>query len=111
MMRKAEGFSLMWPIMKKSPARAANTTRSTPTAQKPNKPIDVALTAKLQAWVLKTAKSQNVPSYQILPKATVEAIAAEHPTSFTELEAVKGMGPVKVQRYGREILDMIGAAP
>ena len=45
--------------------------------------------------------------YRILNKATVEAIAAARPSTFTDLEAVKGMGPIKVQRYGRKILDLL----
>ena len=36
-----------------------------------------------------------------------EAIAAAQPGTFDELSAVKGVGPVKVQRYGRTILDLL----
>ncbi len=68
---------------------------------------DYALVARLQKWVRQTAADQKVPAFQILNKATVAAVAAVRPTTFSELEAVKGMGPVKVQRFGRMILDLL----
>ena len=68
---------------------------------------DHALVARVQKWVRQTAADQNVPAFQILNKATVAAVAAARPTTFAELEAVKGMGPVKVQRFGRLILDLL----
>jgi ATP-dependent DNA helicase RecQ len=126
MMRRCEGFGIVWPETGNArgarpevarhpggtaarggprPPGAATGNRA---AQTPGNPdADPVLAARLQAWVRQTAKAQSVPAYQILHKATVEAIAAARPASFAELEAVKGMGPVKVQRYGRAILDLI----
>jgi ATP-dependent DNA helicase RecQ len=71
---------------------------------------DHAVALRLQKWVRQMAAIQKVPPYQVLQKATVEAIATARPASFEELEAVKGMGPVKVQRYGRAILDAVAGA-
>ena len=107
MLRQLEGFSLAWPAPSvprpapgrpSAPAAAAQPGRDTP---------DRALAARLHEWVRQTALARKVPAYQILPKATVEAIAAARPSSFAELEEVKGLGPVKVQRYGRLILDLL----
>ncbi|MEI7900276.1 MAG: RecQ family ATP-dependent DNA helicase [bacterium] len=68
---------------------------------------DHALAARLQKWVRQTAAVQKIPPYRILSKQTVDAVAAARPGTFTELEAVKGMGPAKVQRFGRTILDLL----
>jgi len=68
---------------------------------------DHALVARLQNWTRKMAALHQTEPYRILNKATVEAIAAARPSTFTDLEAVKGMGPIKVQRYGRKILDLL----
>jgi len=62
---------------------------------------------RLQTWVRKTAAAQSVEPFRILSRQTVEAVAAARPRTFEELEAVKGLGPVKVQRYGRMILDLL----
>jgi ribonuclease D len=65
------------------------------------------LEARLQKWVRQTAAIRKVEPFRILNKQTVAAIAAARPATFGELEAVKGMGPVSVQRYGRMILDLL----
>jgi superfamily II DNA helicase RecQ len=53
------------------------------------------------------AAAQKVEPFRILSRQTVEAIAAARPSTFDELLEVKGLGPVKVQRYGRMILDLL----
>jgi ATP-dependent DNA helicase RecQ len=68
---------------------------------------DHAVALRLQKWVRQTAVIRKVEPFRILNKETVGAIAAARPATFGELEAVKGMGPVKVQRYGRAILDVV----
>ena len=70
-----------------------------------------AAAARLQKWVRQTAARRHVEPCRILNTQTVAAIAAARPASFAELEAVKGMGPVKVQRYGRMILDVLAGEP
>ena len=102
MLRQLEGFSLAWPAPS-APARARPHPSAPAAAAQPGR----ALAARLQEWVRQTAAARKVPAYQILPKATVEAIAAARPSTFAELEEVKGLGPVKVHRYGRLILDLL----
>ena len=66
-----------------------------------------SLVARLQKWVRHMAAAQKVEPFRILSRQTVEAIAAARPSTFDELLEVKGLGPVKVQRYGRMILDLL----
>ena len=106
MLRQFEGFALAWP----APSSAASRVRPRPAAARPAPGSDApgrALAARLHEWVRRTAAARKVPAYQILPNATVEALAAARPASFAELEKVKGLGPVKVQRYGRLLLDLL----
>ena len=63
--------------------------------------------SRLQKWVRRTAAEQNVEAFLVLNRQTIEAIAAAEPTTFEALGKVKGMGPVKVHRYGRAILDLL----
>ena len=80
-----------------------------PAAALPGAEPDRAAEARLQKWVRKTAAVRGVEPFRILSRQTVAAIAAARPATFAELEAVKGMGPVKVQQYGRMILDTLQA--
>lgn len=68
---------------------------------------DHAFATRLQKWVRQTAAAQKVEPFLILNRQTVEAIASARPTTFEALGKVRGMGPAKVQRYGRTILDLL----
>ncbi len=48
-----------------------------------------------------------MPAYVVAHDATLRAIAAARPADEAELSAVAGMGPVKVDRYGAEICEVI----
>lgn len=68
---------------------------------------DQAAFAKLAEWRRDRARRDGVPAYVIAHDATLRAIAAARPTSETELAAIPGMGPVKVERYAAEICEII----
>ena len=68
---------------------------------------DHSLVSRLQKWVRQTAAEQGVEAFRILSRQTVAAVAAARPSTFEALGKVKGLGPVKVQRYGRTILDLL----
>jgi DNA helicase-2/ATP-dependent DNA helicase PcrA len=75
-------------------------------------PLDVAdvdrhLLEALQLWRRERARVDAVPAYVVAHDATLAAIAAERPRSRAALEQVKGMGPVKVERYADEILAVV----
>ncbi len=126
MVRKYEGFMLAWPNGKGrvrseelGVGRQAGIERIKPSKRHElHEPPRLkggaggavsaqALAARLNQWVQQTAAAQKVETFLILNRQTVEAIAAARPATFEELQAVKGMGPVKVQRFGRMILDLL----
>jgi DNA helicase-2/ATP-dependent DNA helicase PcrA len=51
-----------------------------------------------------------VPAYVVAPDTTLAAIAEAQPTSTAVLRRVKGMGPARLERYGSEILAIVGRA-
>lgn len=61
-------------------------------------------TSRLIAWRKGEAESQDVPTYIVLPNATLEAIARENPQTLEALDAIKGIGPTRRERYGEAIL-------
>ena len=65
----------------------------------------------LQLWRRERARADGVPAYVVAHDATLVEIAADRPRTRTALERVKGMGPVKVERYADEILAAVARFP
>ncbi len=61
----------------------------------------------LQLWRRERAKQDAVPAYVVAHDALLAAIADDRPNSMAQLRRIKGMGPVKVEQYGPEILAII----
>jgi ATP-dependent DNA helicase RecQ len=68
---------------------------------------DEHLLEALQLWRRERARTDGVPAYVVAHDATLVEIAADLPRSPTALGRVRGMGPVKVERYGPEILALV----
>lgn len=68
---------------------------------------DPQLFERLRAWRLDRAKADKVPPYIIFSDDALRGIAAAQPKSGAELLAVRGVGPVKVERYGAEVLALV----
>ncbi len=70
---------------------------------------DEAVFERLRAWRLERARSDSVPAYVVFTDATLEAIAARGPASLAELGTVSGVGSVKLDRYGADVLALLHA--
>ena len=75
----------------------------------PKQEPDPELMEKLTAWRRETAAAEERAAYLILTNASLEQIAAEKPSTLKELRNIKGIGPVKLERYGEAMLDLISA--
>ncbi|MGQ0742834.1 MAG: ATP-dependent helicase [Acidimicrobiales bacterium] len=64
----------------------------------------------LKVWRLSTASREGVPAYVVLSDAQIEGIVQEAPRSLVSLARCRGIGPVKLDRYGDEILSVLEAA-
>ncbi len=77
----------------------------------PRTPVDrsaeTPTMAALRAWRLERARADGVPPYVIAHDATLSAIAEQMPDSQAGLRGIAGMGPVKVDRYGSDILRVV----
>jgi superfamily II DNA helicase RecQ len=65
------------------------------------------LLEQLRRWRQRVARSAGVPAYVVLPDRTLEEIAAKQPRNPSELRAVHGIGPVKLEMFGEEILALV----
>ena len=63
----------------------------------------------LREWRLTTAREAEVPAFVIFTDATLMAIAEAMPDTPTALSKVSGVGAAKLERYGKDVLDILGA--
>jgi DNA helicase-2/ATP-dependent DNA helicase PcrA len=79
---------------------------STPRPAEPDDPLYAAL----KKWRLQRATTDDLPAYVVFHNATLAEIAGRRPRDLSELGAVPGVGPTKLQRYGDEVLAVLAAA-
>ena len=72
---------------------------------------DPRVLAELMAWRKTLARASGVPAQVIFHDATLAALAEARPTDRDALMAVPGLGPVKVERYGDELLALVARTP
>ncbi|MGY6502249.1 MAG: ATP-dependent helicase [Acidimicrobiales bacterium] len=70
-------------------------------------PADAEVFEALRAWRSTKAKAVSVPAYVIFSDATLVAIASAKPRSRRDLVSLPGIGPVKAERHGPDVLDVI----
>ena len=70
---------------------------------------DQELLAALKKWRLEKAKADGMPAFVIFHDSTLEAIASSKPSTIEELGTVSGVGPTKLERYGDDIIELVGA--
>ncbi len=65
---------------------------------------DQVVVAELRDWRLRTAKAMGVPAFVVFTDATLLAIAQHLPTGPQELLQVPGIGPMKADQFGEDVL-------
>jgi DNA helicase-2/ATP-dependent DNA helicase PcrA len=63
----------------------------------------------LKRWRLQRAKSDEIPAYVVFHNSTLAEIAARRPKTIAELSSVPGVGPTKLERYGRDLLEALAS--
>jgi DNA helicase-2/ATP-dependent DNA helicase PcrA len=75
----------------------------------PNPTADDTLFRALQDWRRRLAQASGVPAYVIFPDTTLRAVAETRPASRDALLALPGVGPVKLERHGPAVLELVRA--
>jgi hypothetical protein len=99
-------------------AAAATKGRGKSAGRRPSAPaVPVVLDAAgesirdaLRAWRSKRAAADAVPAYVVLTNTTLDAIASSRPGTLEALARLPGIGPAKRERYGDDILEVVGRA-
>jgi DNA helicase II / ATP-dependent DNA helicase PcrA len=73
----------------------------------PGESADPNVMAALVAWRRALARASGVPAFVIFHDATLAALAETRPRTRDALLALPGLGPVKVERYGDELLALL----
>jgi ATP-dependent DNA helicase RecQ len=71
--------------------------------------VDEDLVTRLRSWRLNRSQADAVPAYVVLHDATLRELAAVRPQTLGELAGVKGFGPVKLERYGDDLLAVLAS--
>jgi len=84
--------------------RAAAVPRAAPRASTGDGAEEV-----LRSWRREVATRSGVPAYVVLTDADLVGICQARPTTLAQLGACRGMGPIRLERWGDEILAVIEA--
>ncbi len=105
--KRADPNAVSAPVPPRSPAgptQARPKKREVPEASS----LDEAqLREQLKGWRLETSRDEGIPAFRIFADTTLYELARLRPTTPTELLAVPGIGPGKVERYGDGILAVV----
>jgi hypothetical protein len=61
----------------------------------------------LRQWRSQRARKDGVPPYLVLTNRELVRVAHNRPPSFAALQALDGIGPGRVERYGQGILEVL----
>ncbi|MGI4976733.1 MAG: RQC domain-containing protein, partial [Janthinobacterium lividum] len=64
--------------------------------------------AALRAWRLEQARAQSLPPYVIFADSVLRDIVAVRPATLDEMSRIKGVGASKLERYGADVLRILG---
>ena len=70
---------------------------------------DEQLFDALREWRAERARALGQPAYCVFTDATLTAIAEQRPSSVAALVAVPGIGQTKLDKFGEEVLSIVGA--
>ena len=68
---------------------------------------DMGLFEKLREWRSQKARAAGIPPYIVFNDKTLKQLAAHMPTDKNSLLNIDGIGKVKLESYGEEIVEII----
>jgi ATP-dependent DNA helicase RecQ len=72
-------------------------------------PANPASIDALREWRRQEAARRSVPAYVVLHDRTLAALAAAQPATLDALSDIPGIGPAKLEAYGKDLLALLGA--
>jgi DNA helicase-2/ATP-dependent DNA helicase PcrA len=66
---------------------------------------------RLREWRLEVARAGSRSAFTVLTDLTLRALATRRPRDLKALAAIPGIGPLKIEQYGGDVLAIIAAGP
>ncbi len=105
--RKFAIIALPEPEKAKAKKQKKEKAEKAETRQIPTDIVNAELYEALVAWRLDLARETEKPAYTILTNLSIIEIQATCPRTIKQLGAVNGIGPMKLQKYGDHILEIV----
>ena len=83
----------------------AGSRRTAPTA--PRRARRSELMGELESFRARMARALRWKAYMVFQDRVIAALEEERPRSLAALERIPGLGPAKIARFGRDILDIV----
>lgn len=68
---------------------------------------DENLFSRLRTWRIDQARTQSIAPYMVAHDAALQELARIKPMSTQKLLGIKGFGPMKVEKYGQSLVQLI----
>ncbi|NMR19021.1 ATP-dependent helicase [Cellulomonas fimi] len=107
--RRTRFLDGLWPDDGGRSAHARGGRRSTGPAL--SGAFDQQLFERLRDWRAAVARETDKPAFTVLSDPTLAAIAELRPSSIAQLAQIRGIGPVKLDRFGQSILALVAGGP
>jgi len=91
-----------------SPAVAEESVNSSPDTVET--PLDGSIQVRLEAlqnWRRATAAAEQRAVFLVFTNETLRLLAEKNPQTREDLKSIKGIGPVKLERYGPHVLEVL----
>jgi len=72
---------------------------------------DIFLTDELKRWRKKKAQEKNIPPDSIISNKTIFDIVTKKPLNLSDLKKIDGIGDIKLNQYGEELITIIAKTP
>jgi ATP-dependent DNA helicase RecQ len=89
---------------------SSKTTTAGPTAA-PLSAAEQTRMESLRALRSTLAKDEEVPAYVIFPDRTLREMAREQPRTMADLGRIHGVGPTRLERFGKQFLEVLSSQP
>jgi ATP-dependent DNA helicase RecQ len=68
---------------------------------------DPALFQRLREWRSAVARTEGIAAFMVFHDKTLSELASRRPADLSQLEAIPGIGPSKLDRYGAALLQVL----
>ena len=69
--------------------------------------VNTKLFEQLREYRIEVSSNENIPLFQVFTQDTLYDMCSNLPTTPTQLRKIKGMGKIRVEKYGDEIIMLI----